>query len=164
MESLDKITLELLINKNQYNKYLVKEDPKKYELHKKYLESIKKYKYKILNITKKFIEDPEFSLNLEMNEMFSIFFKTFIRYFDMQEVEIQNFYNIDTKKEDEDIMFGKIDEVENESESEECDEKSDEECDEKSDDQKKKNDFKLDEALMFNKTMNSFWGKNIKKI
>ena len=154
MESLDKITLELLINKNQYNKYLVKEDPKKYELHKKYLETIQKYKSKILKITKNFVENPEFSLNLEMNEMFEIYFKTFIRYFEMQEVELQNFYNMDSKKEDEDIMFGKIDEVENENESE----------DEEYEDQKNKNDFKLDEALIFNKTMNSFWGKNIKKI
>lgn len=152
MESLDKITLELLINKNQYNKYLVKEDPKKYELHKKYLETIQKYKSKILKITKKFVENPEFSLNLEMNEMFEIYFKTFIRYFEMQEVELQNFYN-DTKKEDEDIMFGKIDEVENENESE----------DEEYENQQPKNDFKLDEALIFNKTMNSYWGKNIKK-
>lgn len=156
MESLDKITLELLINKNQYNKYLVKEDPKKYELHKKYLETIQKYKSKILKITKKFVENPEFSLNLEMNEMFEIYFKTFIRYFEMQEVELQNFYN-DTKKEDEDIMFGKIDEVENENESE------DEESDEEYENQQPKNDFKLDEALIFNKTMNSYWGKNIKK-
>ena len=89
-----------------------------------------------------------------MNEMFEIYFKTFIRYFEMQEVELQNFYNVDSKKEDEDIMFGKIDEVENENESE----------DEEYEDQKKKNDFKLDEALIFNKTMNSFWGKNIKKL
>jgi hypothetical protein len=153
MESLDKITLELLINKNQYNKYLVKEDPKKYELHKKYLKTIQKYKSKILKITKNFVENPEFSLNLEMNEMFSIYFKTFIRYFEMQEVELQNFYNDTKTEEEENMMFGKIDEVENESEDEEEDE-----------DQKKKNDFKLDEALIFNKSMNSFWGKNIKKI
>ena len=154
MESLDKITLELLINKNQYNKYLVKEDPKKYELHKKYLETIQKYKSKILKITKNFVENPEFSLNLEMNEMFAIYFKTFIRYFEMQEVELQNFYNDTKTEEEENMMFGKIDEVENESEDE----------DEESEDQKKKNDFKLDEALIFNKSMNSFWGKNIKRI
>jgi hypothetical protein len=153
MESLDKITLELLINKNQYNKYLVKEDPKKYELHKKYLETIQKYKSKILKITKNFVENPEFSLNLEMNEMFSIYFKTFIRYFEMQEVELQNFYNDTKTEEEENMLFGKIDEVENESEDEE-----------EHEDQKKKNDFKLDEALIFNKSMNSFWGKNIKKI
>lgn len=155
MESLDKITLELLINKNQYNKYLEKEDPKKYEIHKTYLETIKKYKYKILKITKKFVEDPEFSLNLEMNEMFSIFFKTFIRYFEMQEVEIQNFYNNNSKKEDdEDMMFGKMDETEDENEISETEDEP----------LQKKNDFKLDQALIFNKTMNSFWGKNIKKI
>ena len=33
MESLDKFTLELLTNKNQYNKYLYKENPKKYKEH-----------------------------------------------------------------------------------------------------------------------------------
>ena len=161
MESLDKITLELLINKNQYNKYLLKEDPKKFEIHKKYLESIKKYQYKILRMTKKFIEDPEFSLNLEMNEMFSIFFKTFIRYFEMQEIEIQNFYNMDSNKEEEEeeeenMIFGKIDEIENEDEESEPDIENKPE--------QTKNGFKLDEALIFNKNMNSFWGKNIKKV
>ena len=119
MESLDKITLELLMNKHQYNKYLLKEDPKTYEIHKKYLENIKKYKYKILKITNKFIEDPDFSLNSEMNEMFSIFFKTFIRYFEIQELEVQNFYyNDGNKKDDEDVLFGKIDESESENENE----------------------------------------------
>jgi hypothetical protein len=151
MESLDKITLELLTNKNQYNKYLSKEDPKKYKEQQDYLEKIRKYKTKILRITKEYIEDPEFSINLEMNEMFSIYFKTFLRYFEMKEVEVNNFYNSDKNNNEEDVMFGKIDENDKEKEKEEDEENE------------KMDNFNLNECIVFNKTMNSFWGKNIKK-
>ena len=158
MESLDKITLELLTNKNQYNKYLSKEDPKKYKEHQEYLEKIKKYKTKILRMTKKYVEDPEFSTNVEMNEMFSIYFKTFIRYFEMKDVEVNNFYNSDkNNNEEEDVMFGKIDNNDNKKENEEDEREDDEEENEKMD------NFDLNERIVFNKTMNSFWGKNIKK-
>jgi len=156
MESLDKITLELLTNKNQYNKYLSKEDPKKYKEHQDYLEKIRKYKSKILRMTKDYIEDPEFSTNVEINEMFSIYFKTFIRYFEMKEVEINNFYN-DGEKQDneEDVLFGKIDNNDKENDQDTREEDEDE--------QEKMDNFNLNECIVFNKTMNSFWGKNIKK-
>ena len=157
MESLDKITLELLTNKNQYNKYLSKEDPKKYKEHQDYLEKIRKYKSKILRMTKEYVEDPEFSINVEMNEMFSIYFKTFIRYFEMKDVEINNFYNSDKNNNEEDVMFGKIDNNEKENEEHEREEDEDQEENEKMD------NFNLNECIVFNKTMNSFWGKNIKK-
>jgi hypothetical protein len=160
MESLDKITLELLINKNQYNKYLSKEDPKKFEEHKTYLEKIRKYKKKILKMTHQFLENPDVSINLEINEMFSIYFKTFIKYFDMQEVEMNNFYNFNEKNEnEEDTLFGKIDEnKDSESEGEEDEQ---EQIDEK---KSNKDNFKLDECIILNNTMQSFWGKNIKKL
>lgn len=161
MDSLDKITLELLINKNQYNKYLSKEDPKKFEEHKTYLEKIRKYKNKILKMTHQFLENPDVSINLEMNEMFSIYFKTFIKYFDMQNVELNNFYNSNEKDEnEEDTLFGKMDEN-NESESEEEQEKKEQTFEKKFN---KETDFNLDECIILSNTMHSFWGKNIKKV
>jgi len=147
MESIDKITLELLTNKNSYNKYLSKEDPKKFKEHQEYLEKIKKNKHKILHLSKQFLENPEISFTLEMNEMFSIFAKTCIKYLEMKELETENLYNSgeNEKETEDDIMFGKMDKDEDEYEENES------------------NSFRLDENLKLNTEMNSFWGKNIKK-
>jgi hypothetical protein len=114
MDEIDKITLQLLTNKHQYNKYLSKEDPKKFREHQEYLEKIKKYRFKILNLSKHFLENPESCINLEMDEMFSIFAKTAIRYFEMKEIEIQNFYNSSENDEEDETLFGTIDEIEQE--------------------------------------------------
>ena len=144
MDEIEKMTLELLTNKNQYNKYLSKEDPKKFREHQEYLEKIAKFKGKILNLSKQFLENPEKSFNLEMDEMFSIFAKTSIKYLEMRELENENLYNMKEDKqeeqEQEETLFGNMDEnVES------------------------IDDFELDENLKFNPMMNSFWGKNIKK-
>jgi hypothetical protein len=146
MESIDKITLELLTNKHQYNKYLSKEDPKKYRERQEYLEKIRKYKSKILNLSKQFLENPETSFNLEMNEMFSIFAKTTIRYIEMRELENENQYNNERENsnEDEETLFGKIDECSvNEYEEENSESKT---TSYESEEKKK-----------------SYWGKNITK-
>ena len=135
MDEIDKITLQLLTNKHQYNKYLSKEDPKKFKEHQEYLEKIKKYRFKILNLSKHFLENPESCINLEMDEMFSIFAKTAIRYFEMKEIEIQHFYNSSENEQEDETLFGTIDENEEEEEQEENP----------------------------SKEMNSFWGKSINK-
>jgi hypothetical protein len=147
MDEIEKMTLELLTNKNQYNKYLSKEDPKKFREHQEYLEKIAKFKGKILNLSKQFLENPEKSFNLEMDEMFSIFAKTSIKYLEMRELENENLYNMKEDKqeeqEQEETLFGNIDEnIEN---------------------IQSIDHFELDENLKFNPMMNSFWGKNIKK-
>ncbi len=138
MDEIDKITLQLLTNKVQYNKYLSKEDPTKFREHQEYLEKIAKFKTKILNLSKQFLENPEKSFNLEMDEMFSIFAKTSIKYLEMRELEMENLYNTekDTENdtESEDTMFGKMNE-----------------------------EIRLDEGLKNSKEMNTFWGKAIKK-
>jgi hypothetical protein len=59
MQPIDKLTLELLTNKSQYKKYLSKEDPKRFQENKEYLEKIQKNKSKILRITNEFLENPE---------------------------------------------------------------------------------------------------------
>ncbi len=138
MDEIDKITLQLLTKKVQYNKYLSKEDPTKFREHQEYLEKIAKFKTKILNLSKQFLENPEKSFNLEMDEMFSIFAKTSIKYLEMRELEMENLYNTekDTENdtESEDTMFGKMNE-----------------------------EIRLDEGLKNSKEMNTFWGKAIKK-
>lgn len=147
MDDIEKMTLELLTNKNQYNKYLSKEDPRKFREHQEYLEKIAKFKGKILNLSKQFLENPEKSFNLEMDEMFSIFAKTSIKYLEMRELENENLYNLDKEKEadEEDTLFGNMKE---EMEKEDLND----------------NDDEFNEVLKMNQTMNSFWGKSIKKL
>jgi len=105
MESIDKLTLELLTNKTHYKRYLEKEEPTKYQEHKIYLDKIQKYKYKILNLSKEFLENPEKMFNTEMNEMFKIYSKTIIRYIELKEVERENLYHKDEELDEEEILF-----------------------------------------------------------
>ena len=57
-EFIDNITLELLMNKGQYNKYISKKHPEKYEKVKEFQEKLYKYKYDIIDLTKELL-DPK---------------------------------------------------------------------------------------------------------
>lgn len=106
MESLDKITLQLLSNKNQYKKYLSKEDPAKFREHQEYLQKIKKYRHRIMGLTKEFLENPDKDFNLDLNEMFSYFAKTMIKYCELKDLEKRGgCYEKDDSDSEEDTMF-----------------------------------------------------------
>lgn len=105
MQSIDLLSLELLTNKSQYKKYLAKEDPTKFQQQKDFINKIKKYRSKILTITKDFLENPDKSLNREMNEIFEIYAKTCIRYIELKEVERDNLYHKDSDEEDDMDLF-----------------------------------------------------------
>ena len=59
MNNIDKLTLELLINKSQYKKYVQKNDPVKYSENQIYLGKITKYRYKIEKLFSDLLENPE---------------------------------------------------------------------------------------------------------
>jgi hypothetical protein len=108
MQPIDKLTLELLTNKSQYKKYLSKEDPKRFQENKEYLEKIQKNKSKILRITNEFLENPEKQFTTELNDMFLIFGKSMIKYIELKAVERENLYNEnnnESEEEDDDILF-----------------------------------------------------------
>ena len=107
MQAIDKLTLELLTNKTQYKKYLSKEDPKRFQEHKDYLEKIKKNKSKIIRLTNEFLENPEKQFTTELNDMFLIFGKSMIKYIELKSIERENLYNHRDQEEDEDdeILF-----------------------------------------------------------
>jgi hypothetical protein len=102
--SIDKLTLELLINKQQYSKYLSKTDPKKYDEFKEYKSKLRKYSVDIMDITSQLIENPNHPYSVEIEESFNTFSKSIFRYFEMKELEQSNEYNQHYKK-DEDMMF-----------------------------------------------------------
>jgi len=58
-QDIDKLTLELLINKNQYKKYLSKTDPEKFKTNQEHLEKINKYRGKIMTMFSQLLDNPD---------------------------------------------------------------------------------------------------------
>lgn len=110
-EYIDKITLELLLNKNHYNKYLSKTNPKKFEEHKEYKQKLKKYSIDIIDMTSQLIENPNTQFSNEIEESFHIYIQSIFKYFELNELKKANKYY--ENDEDEDTMFVNMDNYEN---------------------------------------------------
>jgi hypothetical protein len=100
---IDKVTLEYLMNKTQYKKYVSKTNPTKHIQNEIYLNKVYNYKTQILEMTKDLLKNPESQITLDVNESFENYMKTLIRYFETKEME----------KSDNDTMFEKIDDSSN---------------------------------------------------
>ena len=105
MDGVDKITLELLMNKSQYNKYLSIKDPNKFEEVKLHLEKVAKYKDRIMEITDQYCENQNTQNSLELDEAFSNYLKSCIRFIEMKELEEEPKYERDI----EDVIFKSCD-------------------------------------------------------
>jgi hypothetical protein len=105
-QHVDKLTLEFLTNKTQYNKYLSKSDPKKYEEHMDHYRKINKYKDQIMQITNDYCNNPNTQITTHLDDMFNDYVRSCIQYFEMKELE-----NIDDSSNvaDEDTLFLNID-------------------------------------------------------
>jgi len=104
MDGIDKLTLELLMNKTQYNKYLLIKDPSKYEELQEYLEKVAKYKDIIMQITEEYLDDHNKQNFTELDEAFSNYVKSCIRFIEMKKIEEEPRYEKETDAED--VMFG----------------------------------------------------------
>jgi hypothetical protein len=109
-EYIDKITLELLINKNQYNKYIASVDPEKHKKITEFSDKLAKYSEQILSLTEQYCSNPKTQKTTEMDEMFVQYVKTCFRYFEMKELEGdpefgQERFNQDN---DEDVLFANV--------------------------------------------------------
>ena len=103
MSDIDKMTFELLLNKNQYNRYLSVTNPQKLEEQQHFFKKIEKYKIGIRNLLNDFLEDPKKQINNELNESFQGFSRTCIKYLentDYGEQPTKCHYN-----EDDDVLF-----------------------------------------------------------
>ena len=111
MEIVDKLTLELLMNKNTYSRYIERTDPSKHKEEEEFRKKLKKYKSRMISLTMKHLEDPNFQINTQLSCMISEYTKTFIKYFEMNDLEISCFYSHkkDDEVDEENTMFGKID-------------------------------------------------------
>ena len=117
METVDKITLELLMNKNTYSRYIERTDPTKHKEEQLFRKKIKKYKSRMLSLTMKHLDEPNFQINNELSTMISEYTRTFIKYFEMNDLEISCFYSNEKEEHDdgEDTLFGTmaVEEVDN---------------------------------------------------
>ena len=85
---LDKLTLELLMNKTNYKKYVEKTDPKNFDERQQFLARVRKYRGRILSLTEDYLENPDIQVSLDMNQAFDDFMKSAIRY--LEDVDIQS--------------------------------------------------------------------------
>ncbi len=105
--SIDKITMELMMNRSHYKKYLSKQDPAKYKEHQEYIQKIKKYKLKLTNIMSELLDDSV-KLNAnekytrDINDTFNEYLKTCVKHLEIQELESSS------NGHDSDMLFEQI--------------------------------------------------------
>lgn len=102
-EYIDKITLELFMNKTNYNKYLSKTNPQKYNEITAYKAKLRKYSIDIIDITSQLIENPTEPINSDICELFEGYSKSIIKFIEMKKLNNANKFNDDDA--DEDVMF-----------------------------------------------------------
>jgi hypothetical protein len=107
MDTIDRLTFELLVNKSHYKKYLSKSNPDKFREHSAFYEKIRKYKNRIVAVVSDLTMDPELQINNEMNDGFNDFMRTCIRFFEMKDLET-DFENKDFDDDSENMLFGQI--------------------------------------------------------
>jgi hypothetical protein len=98
-DPINKITLEFLMNRSKYKKYIEKVDPSKHRENEKHLHKIWKYKNRILNLTNDLLDNPDRMITLDVGDCFHSYMRTLIRYFEMKDME----------KHDSDVLFDDID-------------------------------------------------------
>ena len=112
--AIDKLTMEFMMNRTHYKRYLSKQDPLKFQENQEYIQKIKKYKVKIFNLMTELLDD---SINpssekytRDINDSFNEYLKTCVKYFEMQEFEQsttqENTLFGESAESTEDTLFG----------------------------------------------------------
>ena len=107
---IDKMTMELFMNRKNYKKYLEKTDPTKFSDLQNHHADIEKYRGSLLTITDDLLENPNLQITTEVNEIFDAYTKVLIRYLKHREMEKTLVDGFENNNIDEDVMFGEIDE------------------------------------------------------
>jgi hypothetical protein len=105
---LDKLTMELLLNKTHYSKYLERTDPKKHEEFREHKAKLRKYAIEIVDITSQLVENSKTVISADVEETFDAYVKSIFRFLELKELE--NPKEHETTQTDEDMLFGEIDE------------------------------------------------------
>jgi len=107
---IDDMTLSLLMNKTLYKKYISKNEDSTNEYEEQCVLENRMYRSKILDITAQMIDSPDLEISYDINNIFLAYTKKIVHYLKMKEVEKQNKYIFSNKEEEDDVLFGSIDE------------------------------------------------------
>ena len=110
---IDNLTLSLLMNKNHYRKYLSQTNPENYEVENIRIADNRKYRNKIMELTERLLDAPNTQITTDVDEIFVAYTKRLVQYFKMQEIEGHDREHngcYEKDDEDEDMLFGKMDE------------------------------------------------------
>lgn len=94
---VDKITLELLLNKSAYQKYLSKTDPEKHNQQQEFIKKIRGFKYNILEMTENMIDYQKHQYTNEVSDAFTNYTCALIKYLEIEQSNRPN--------GDEDVLF-----------------------------------------------------------
>jgi len=86
-EYIDKLTLEMFMNKSHYYKYLSKADPAKFEKKAKHRAALRRHAVDIIDLTSKMIENPDDAPTSEVAEAFDDYVKTLMKCLEMRRDE-----------------------------------------------------------------------------
>ena len=110
-EFVDKLTLELLMNKNHYQRYISQTNPKRYAEIQEYHDNIELHREQIENLTNEMLNDPQKQITTDVNEAFENYMKTLIKYFQIKKLEGGDSVKKTSGYEgddDDDVLFGNV--------------------------------------------------------
>jgi hypothetical protein len=96
---IDQITLELLLNKSAYQKYLSKTDPEKHNEYQEFVKKIRRFKTNILEMTENMIDSQKHQYTNEVSDAFDNYVRALVKHI---EIEMSNRPN---ENDDEDVLF-----------------------------------------------------------
>lgn len=116
MDDVERLTLELFTNRNQYKKYLAKNEPEKYSKLEEEREKIMEYKDAIIYKTEQLISKPDLEVSPLIRESFQRYVNTLIREIEMESLQATSEYNDYEEEQEEDTtIFTNMDSSENKS-------------------------------------------------
>jgi hypothetical protein len=89
MNDIDRLTLQLFTGRDRYNKVLKHSNVNEYNENQQYIQSCRKYKRRILEITEQLLNNPYIPISNDTNTAFEEYSRIFIRYFENKDYEKQ---------------------------------------------------------------------------
>jgi hypothetical protein len=99
--SIDKLTMELLLNKTHYAKYLSKTDPQKHSEYQEFLRKLSTYREDILTMTETLLCNPKKMYTNEVGQAFDNYVQTLIKYLEIEEMNKES----ENGNDDPDTLF-----------------------------------------------------------
>jgi hypothetical protein len=86
MNDMDRMTMELLLNKTHYAKYLAKTDSIKHAEFQQFVDNLRKFRNPVLDITQRLIREPKSTtFSQDVLDSFQTYAQAVIRFLEIQE-------------------------------------------------------------------------------